>query len=434
MKLYKVKDLLIVLIGLFILQSCKKEGDLGLEQQIDEEALYGKLVDTLSLQMYTVEEDSLIGSNFVRNQLGDFQDPILGKTNAAVAFQATLSKNNLDFGTDLKLDSIVLVLAYTGNTADKFYGDSTSRMEINVYQLDENISRDSVYYTNRNYITKPTPIGTLNYQPSPDDSIIIQNIRDDKPDTVIKVYPQVRIRLADAFGNEILSKSGQTDLSSSAAFLAAYKGFYVTATRLSGDGGIMSLDLTNTNRSYLVLHYRNSTDTTNFVFNINSSSAKINRYTHDYTGTEIAQQLGDTTLGKNKVYIQPLSGLRTKLRLLTLESLLDSGNISINKSELIFNIESGTETPYSPISTIAVKGRYKDNKEILLNTAVYNSTKKQYTVDLTRSIQFILSKQLDIKEIYIEDNNKQINSKRSVIGGISSATPPKLRIFYTKLY
>lgn len=434
MKLYKVKDLLIILIGLFILQSCKKEGDLGLEQQIDEEALYGKLVDTLSIQMHTVKEDSLIGSNYVRNQVGDFSDPIFGKTNAAVAFQATLSKNNLDFGTDLKLDSIVLVLAYTGNTADKFYGDSTSRIELNVYQLDENISRDSVYYTNRNYITKPSPIGTLNYQPSPDDSLIIQNIRDDRPDTIAKVYPQVRIKLADAFGNEILSKSGQVDLSSSAAFLAAYKGFYVTATKLSGDGGIMSFDLTNTNRSYIVLHYRNSTDTTNFVFNINSNSAKVNKYTHDYTGTEAGQQLSDSSLGKGKVYIQPLAGLRTKLRLPTLERLLDSGNIAINKSELIFKIETGTDAPYSPSSTIAVKGRYKDNTEILLNTASYNSTTKQYTVDLTRSIQFILSKQLDFKEIYVEDNSRQINSKRTVLGGMNSSSAPKLRIFYTKLY
>jgi len=434
MKFNRVKDLLILLIGLFILQSCKKEGDIGLEQQIDEEGLYGKLVDTCSIQFFSIKDDSVISSNFVRNQLGEFQDPLLGKTKASIAFQATLPKNNVDFGTGLSLDSIVMVLGYPVVKADRFYGDSSSRMEINVYQLDEKISNDSIYYSNKSYAIKSTAIGTVNYRPRPDDSITIQNIRDNKPDTVAKVYPHLRIRLADAFGNELLSKSGQTALSSNEAFVEAYKGFYITASKLSGDGGVMSYDLTNSNRSYIVLYYKTSTDTTNFVFNINSSSANVNRYEHDYTGTEVAAQLADSSLGKNKVFLQSLAGVKGKLRFPTLQNLLDSGAIAVNKAELTFKPETGTETPYAPITTIAVKGRYADNSEVLLNTAVYNATKKEYKVDLTRSIQFILSKQLELKDIIIEDNSKQINPHRSVIAGVNSSSPMKLRIFYTKLY
>lgn len=434
MKFNRVKDLLILLIGLFILQSCKKEGDIGLEQQIDEEGLYGKLVDTCTIKFFTIKDDSVISSNFVRNQLGDFHDPILGRTKASIAFQATLPKNNVDFGTGLTLDSIVMVLGYPTTQADRFYGDSSSRMEINVYQLDQTISNDSIYYSNKSYNIKPTAIGTVNYKPSPNDSLTLQNIREDKPDTIAKVYPHLRIRLADAFGNELLSKSGQTALSSNEAFLEAYKGFYVTATKLSGDGGILSYDLTNSNRSYIVLYYKTATDTTNFVFNVNSSSANVNKYEHDYTGTEVASQLADSTLGNSKIFFQSLSGVKGKLRLPTLEHLLDSGDIAVNKAELTFKPVSGTETPYTPITTIAVKGRYADNTEVLLNTASYNSTTKEYKVDLTRSIQFILSKQLELKDIIIEDNSKQINPRRSVIAGVNSASPIKLRIFYTKLY
>ncbi len=434
MKFNRVKDLLILLIGLFILQSCKKEGDIGLEQQIDEEGLYGKLVDTCTIKFFTIKDDSVISSNFVRNQLGDFHDPILGRTKASIAFQATLPKNNVDFGTGLTLDSIVMVLGYPTTQADRFYGDSSSRMEINVYQLDQTISNDSIYYSNKSYTIKPTAIGTVNYKPSPNDSLTLQNIREDKPDTIAKVYPHLRIRLADAFGNELLSKSGQTALSSNEAFLEAYKGFYVTATKLSGDGGILSYDLTNSNRSYIVLYYKTATDTTNFVFNVNSSSANVNKYEHDYTGTEVASQLADSTLGNSKIFFQSLSGVKGKLRLPTLEHLLDSGDIAVNKAELTFKPVSGTETPYTPITTIAVKGRYADNTEVLLNTASYNSTTKEYKVDLTRSIQFILSKQLELKDIIIEDNSKQINPRRSVIAGVNSASPIKLRIFYTKLY
>jgi hypothetical protein len=434
MKFTKSKDLLILLIGLFILQACKKEGDIGLEKQIDEEGLYGTLVDTHSIRLFSVKDDSLISSNYVRNQLGDFQDPLFGRTTASIAFQATLPKNNVDFGTGLVLDSIVLVMAYPATKTDRFYGDSSSRFELKLHQLDEDISNDSVYYSNRVFKIKSNVIGTLNYQAKPDDSITVQNIRAGKADTIAKIYPHLRMRLNDAFGQELLSKSGQTDLSSSSAFLASYKGFYFTATRLSGDGGIMSYDLTNTNRSYIVLYYRTSTDTTNFVFNVNSSSANINNYTHDYTGTEIVNQLADSNLGNSKVFIQSLAGLRGKMQFPSIAHLLDSGAIAINKAELVFKPLSGTESPYAPISTIAVKGRYDDNKEVLLNSGVYSSSKNEYRVDLTRSIQFIIDKKLKLKELYIEDNSKQINPKRTLISGVNSASPIKLRIFYTKLY
>ncbi len=434
MKFNKVKDLLIVLIGLFILQSCKKEGDIGLEQQIDEQGLYGKLIDTCSIKMFSIKDDSVISSNYVRNQLGDFHDPIFGRTKASIAFQATLSKNNVDFGTGATLDSIVLVLGYPTTEADRFYGDSNSRMEINVYQLDENIYNDSVYYSNRNFIAKSTALGTKNYKPSPDDSLVIQNIREDKADTIARIHPHLRIRLSDVFGNELISKSGQTALSTNAAFIDAYKGFYITANKLSGDGGIMSFDLTNTNRSYIVLYYKTPTDTTNFIFNINSSSANVNKYEHDYTGTDVALQLADSSLGNDKVYVQSLAGLRAKLRFPSIQHLLDSGDIAINKAELIFKPVSGTDLTYAPIGTIAVKGRYSDNTETLVNNVAYNSTTKEYKVDLTRSIQYILNKKIEFKELYIEDNSKQINPRRSVIAGINSSSPIKLRIFYTKLY
>lgn len=434
MKFNKSKDLLILLIGLFILQACKKEGDIGLEKQIDEEGLYGTLVDTSTIQLFSVKDDSLNTSNFVRNQVGEFQDPLVGNTTAAFAFQATLPKNNVDFGTGAVLDSIVLVMAYPLNKSERFYGDSSTRFEVKLLQLDEDIYNDSTYFSNRVFKVKSTPIGTLNYRPRPNDSITIQNIRTGRADTIAKIYPHLRMRLNDAFGNELLSKSGQTDLSSSSAFLAAYKGFYLTAKRISGDGGIMSYDLTNSNRSYIVLYYRTSTDTTNFVFNVNSGSANINTYTHDYTGTEVANQLLDSTLGRDKVFIQSLAGLRGKLRFPTLERLLDSGAIAVNKAELIFKPVSGTESPYAPITTIAVKGRYSNNSEILLNTGVYSSSKNEYRIDLTRSIQFLIDKKLVLKELYIEDNSKQVNPRRTIIGGVNSSNPIKLRIFYTKLY
>ncbi len=434
MRLNIRKDLLILLISLFILQACKKEGEIGLEQQIDEEGLFGTLVDTSTIRTFSVKDDTLISSRYIRNQLGEFKDPLFGNTKASIAFQAVLSQNNVNFGTNLVLDSVVLVLGYIGDKTQRFYGDTNSRMTINVYQLDESITEDSNYYSNRVFKIKPTAIGTTTYQPNPNDSLIVQNIRDGRPDTVGKVPPQMRVRLSDAFGQELLSKSGALELSENSVFLNTYKGFYVTASTTSGDGGVMSFDLTNTNRSYIVLHYKNSTDTTNFIFNINSVAANINRYEHDYTGTEVASQLADSSLGQTKTFIQSLAGLRAKVILPHIKRLTDSGLIAVNKAELIVKPYSGTEIPYAPIINLALKARRPDNSEFVVQTAAYNSTTKEYKLVVTNFLQQYLSGKLEIKELYLEDNSKQIRANRLVLSGQNSADPIKLRIFYTKLY
>lgn len=434
MRLNIRKDLLILLISLFILQACKKEGEIGLEQQIDEEGLLGVLVDTSTIQTFSVKDDSLISSRYIRNQLGEFRDPIFGNTNASIAFQAVLSQNNVNFGTNLVLDSVVLVLGYIGDKTQRFYGDSSSKLDIKLYQLDESITEDSIYYSNRVFKTKATPIASQVYQINSVDSLLIQNIRDGKSDTVQKVAPQLRMRLSDAFGQELLSKSGTLELSENSVFLNTYKGFYITSTRVSGDGGIMSFDLTNSNRSYIVLYYKNSTDTTNFIFNINSVAANINRYEHDYTGTEVINQFSDTTLGQTKTFIQSLGGLRAKVRIPNVKRLTDSGLIAVNKAELIVKPYAGTESPYAPIINIALKARRFDNTEFVVQTSSYNTSTKEYKLVVTNFIQQYISGKLEIKELYLEDNSKQIRANRLVLSGQNSADPIKLRIFYTKLY
>lgn len=434
MRLNIRKDLLIFLISLFILQGCKKEGEIGLEQQIDEEGLLGTLVDTSTIQTITVKDDSLISSRYIRNQLGEFKDPLFGNTNASIAFQAVLSQNNVNFGNNLVLDSIVLVLGYIGDKSQRFYGDSSSKYDIKVYQLDESITEDSIYYSNRVFKTKASTVGSTTYQVNPNDSLVIQNIRDGKADTIQKVAPQLRVRLSDAFGQELLSKSGALELTENSVFLNTYKGFYITSTRVSGDGGIMSFDLTNANRSFIILYYKNSTDTTNFVFNINSVAANINRYEHDYTGTEIANHFTDSALGQTKTFVQSLGGLRAKVRIPNIKRLTDSGQVAINKAELIVKPFAGTESPYTPIVNLALKARRPDNTEFVVQTSSYNSNTKEYKLVVTNFIQQYISGKLEIKELYLEDNSKQIRANRLVLSGQNSADPIKLRIFYTKLY
>jgi hypothetical protein len=63
-----------MLISLFILQSCKKEGSIGLEDQLNETGIGVGKNDTSSIVLWTVKDDTLISSNYARNLLGEFID------------------------------------------------------------------------------------------------------------------------------------------------------------------------------------------------------------------------------------------------------------------------------------------------------------------------------------------------------------------------
>ena len=53
------------------------------------------------------------------------------------------------------------------------------------------------------------------------------------------------------------------------------------------------------------------------LFNLlmNTNCARVNLNTHDYTGTMVAPQLLDSTLGITEVYVQGLKGLKTQIEL-----------------------------------------------------------------------------------------------------------------------
>jgi hypothetical protein len=431
---FKNLDLLIILISLFIFQSCKNPDDLGLELQ-DNSGLGGNFTDTTSILSHIIKDDSLVTSNLSRYLTGDFSDPVFGRTTSSITAHALLSKEDVNFGTSLSLDSVVLVLGYVSDATVRFYGDTSSTFQTNIYRINEKISADSVYYSNKVISYDPAMIGSATYKAKPNDSLIIQNIRAGLPDTITKVAPQLRIKLNDAFGQELLSKSGSQELRSNVFFLDYLKGLHIVTTKVSGDGGIMAFDLTNSGRAAIMLYYKTATDTSNFAFNINSGSARIMHYTHDYTGTVISQQLADTTLGQNQLYIQPLAGLRAKIAFPHLKHLQDSGLVSVNKAEMFIKIEGGSDASLAVIPAVILLGENADGSEFIISQANYDATNKQYKIELTRTIQDLMNGVLDVKAIYLEGRNKQILANRSIVGGASNASyQMKLNIRYTKLY
>src|ERR1700744_276835 len=137
MKFFRL-DLLTLLISLFILNSCKNQGTVGLGISSSNQ-LNGTLVDTSTITTNTVLDDSVQTSGQTtanpKNPMGYFTDPIFGITQADLATDINLPSGGYTapFGTVI-VDSARLVLGFSQG----FYGDSlTSPYKVNVYQLNE---------------------------------------------------------------------------------------------------------------------------------------------------------------------------------------------------------------------------------------------------------------------------------------------------------
>jgi hypothetical protein len=430
------KDLLIILISLFILSSCKNPQNLG-EDLLDDPTMGVGNSEDLTINSHIVLDDSISGSTaaFITYLVGNFQDPVFGNSKANLAAQLLLSKNNVNFGNGATLDSAVLIFNYVSDTSTRFYGDKSSVLQIKVHELKESISADSTYYSNRIFNYDVDTLGTKTFKVNYKDSIVIQDIIQGEPDGTQKVRPQVRIRI-DKLGQKLIAESGTANLGDNTAFLNYLKGLYVTTERISGDGGIMNFDLSTTSGGAgIILYYKSEGDTSNFVFNINSSSVRTRQFTHDYTGSIVGQHLNDTTLGQQVVYLQPMAGVRAKLSFPNIRHLYDSGLVTINKAELIVNVDPNTDATFSAAGGVALVGIDEEDKRVSLNTASLNTSNKQYKIDITAPVQDILNDKLKLKAIYLECGNKPIRANRIIAGGPQSTSSKMyLKVVYTKLY
>ena len=87
------------------------------------------------------------------------------------------------------MDSLFLYLYYDG-----FYGDTATQLKVSVYEMEDSINIDNIYYSNINKAVYPTDYANYSFYPKPGDSIIVAG------DTL---PPMLRINLSanPALGN-----------------------------------------------------------------------------------------------------------------------------------------------------------------------------------------------------------------------------------------
>ncbi len=459
MKFFRL-DLLTLLISLFILGSCKNQDTIGLGVNTSNQ-LNGSLIDTSTVIINTVPEDSVVTSNTNKIPLAYFKDPIFGTSEANVAVDLNLPLNaayTVPAGT-ITIDSALLVLKYTRG----FYGDSiASRYKVNVYQLNERVNGASYYNTKKWNYNSANLLGTRSFFAKTYDSIKINALVPGAKDSLKKVGPQLRVPINPNFINSILFNAGASQLSSNLIFKNNVKGLYITLDKsaTTGAGGIFML--APDSLAHIDVYYRavngSTIDTGMVTMSSINHAAEIK---HTYS-TAVQTELNNKTTSGKVVYLQGLAGLRAKISFPYLKNIIKTigSDIVLNRAELILTPNPGSEIPFAPIPQISMYRYDLAHQRALVQDAsasdprttgysgfggFYSSKTKDYHFTITAYIEDLIRGRatdygtfigpVDIDDTSLSFDATPKTGARTIAIGSDPASPyrVKLNIIYTKL-
>lgn len=378
----------VVLIG-----SCNKNGDeIGLNIQPPGDELKLAINDTITAVAFSVREDSVRTDKMPTSLLGSYYDPVFGKTTASLFTEVLLSNILLDFGNGAGIDSVVLSLAY-----QNIWGDTASYQTFRVFELTESLNIDSAYFSNRmhNY-DQINELGSVTLIPTTDSVLI---------DTV-KVAPHLRIPLSHALGNKFLEANPDV-YSSDINFREFFKGMFITADPVdeAGKGALSAFSLFSENTSLKIYYHNNDNPSLTYTFLITNNAARYNHYEHydyEHAAPEFRQQVieGDTNLGKEILYMQPLGGVKTFLHFPGLKALGsqigENETIAINEARIYFSMLDPEPALDPPPRLVLAKLTDEKGSTTLLDDqregevyfgGFYNQDTKEYMFRLNRYIQ-----------------------------------------------
>jgi hypothetical protein len=425
----------------FLLNSCEKDNEFGIEINPDSNTLGAIYSDTFSIHTFSVISDSIRTDELNGpSPLGNYIDPVFGEVNASIITQIRLEQSYSfipDNGdtNDIVIDSVVLYLAIDG-----YYGDIEAQ-EFIVEILDEDIFKDSTYYNTTNIITKTEDISNgLSIESNP---LFPGYFSGSLVDKAILGIP-LNI---EEFARPIVNESGNSTLDGNDGdneFLTFFKGIKISSSK-GINGGLYYINLLNS-FSRIRLFYRDTSgissehDTLDFDFNINSNCGYYHKVEHDYTGTEIENVVNQTSLGQNQFFIQTLGGVDGRITIPSLDSLI-AKPILINKAEIILPFEDYLYDDYPSPSSLFIsrknsEGEYEFLPDLFEGSigGDFNVVNKNYTFNITRHLNEVVSEKAINDTIRVFPNGNGITANRVVLNGMNSTKKDKAKVVisYTK--
>ncbi len=291
MNIYKSTAIYLLLAVLF---ACDDPDIIGLDLPGSETfTITNDSIENFTIK--TISEDSLRSDESQSLLLGEINDPIFGENKGSFCTQMLLPNNNIDAIDGIEVDSVFLTYSISDH-----YGDlnESEDLQISVFQLSEDIYKDSNYYSNESFNYSSINLAT--------------NQSINEGDSATSSY--INIQLDNSFGEMLMDETGGDNMVNDDAFLEFFKGFYVEAT---ASNTILYLNPTADKSRFSIYYHETGIDTAvSFDFEIGGDAARINLFNEKDTNN-IAPEV-------NEIFIQSMAGYKAEINITDLQTIKDS--------------------------------------------------------------------------------------------------------------
>ncbi len=454
---------LFLIMAVAVLFSCSDPSLIGSELLQEDQAnlqftsdipIQAKSFDGVPLQTYS----PFAALQLTRHLFGNFEDPLMGITEASIYTQIALGAQSPPNITIRSFDSIVLSLAYDTLGG---YGNIDEEYGLEVYQVTEDMSNIADYFSDQTFMTGDTAIGSLNFIPTFDQRVIIKEYTTNNVDgDTISTDPHVRVHLNPDILTPIL---GDTSIyGGNVAFQDIFKGIHIRPTATT-NSGLLSFDFSNT-ISRISLYYKSGGELQEFQLDFNAGNARVLSLAKNQEGAFVEPFLSGSS--DSLLFLQGMAGANTEI---TFPNLGGFENIVVNKAELELTVATIDEnnTALYPLTQQLVASQLNDtDREILsdvrsalfanapIRTEVFGGipvietengvTLTKYKINISGYFQqiiegtsvngFNLSAGVEQTSFYFQLPPKPSDPSRVVFYGPNHPTHPlKLNLTYTKL-
>ncbi|MBO9586880.1 MAG: DUF4270 family protein [Flavobacterium sp.] len=300
-----------ILILLFVLSlfSCGTDTDTGeFTVGSDYLALSNKviLIDTLTVEMSTINFDSLVTSNKSRILIGNYDDPIFGKVKSNSYFQLSgpyyaLNSSGSDTqSVNYVFDSISMILKY-----DKYYyGDTTKVQTFDIHRLLQKVkanTNDSNFYNNSTLSYGSESLGKISFIPRPTQK------------------DSINIKMDNEFGEALFQKIKKREITDFDSFTEYLKGL-VLVPETSNSSNVIGFSAGNSKIRMYYSKYKADEDEVSYHldFSIVDKTKQFNSISLDKTGTllqnlPISSSNLSSNLTNNQGFIQSGTGVACRV-------------------------------------------------------------------------------------------------------------------------
>nr|MBU3861250.1 DUF4270 domain-containing protein [Flavobacterium sp. MC2016-06] len=302
------------------------------------------LIDTVTVDMATINFDSLATSSQSRILIGNYDDPVFGKVKSDSYFQlATTTYSLINSGSDTEavnyvFDSISMILKYD----NYHYGDTTKVQTFDIHRLTQKVkpnTDDKQFYNNSVLAYDTESLGTISYKPRP--------IEKDS----------INIKMSDEFGAALFQKLKKREITDFDSFAEYLKGFVLVPSGSSSSSVIGFNVSTSKVRMYYSKYQADTEETPYFIdFTITDTSKQFNSISLDKTGTilqnlPISSSKLSSTATNQQGYIQSGTGVACRIDFPNIKQLKNiSATGAIVDAELILKPVNNSYSEQYPLS------------------------------------------------------------------------------------